>query len=51
MFDWKVYRLDRYLIENACELVKGDLERPTKRNKAVSVSSREKIGFRAMNFR
>ena len=32
------YRLDRHIIENVCELVRGDLERPTKRNKAVSVS-------------
>ena len=29
------YRLDRHLVENVCELVRGDLERPTKRNKAV----------------
>ena len=33
------YRLDRHLIENVCELVRDDLERPTKRNEAVSVSS------------
>ena len=47
------YRLDKHLIENVCELVRGDLERSTKKNKAVSVSiSRlEKIGFRAMTFR
>ena len=47
------YRLDRHLIENVCELVRADLERSTKKNKAVSVSiSRlEKIGFRAMTFR
>ena len=32
------YRFDRHLIENVCELVRGDLDRPTKRNKAVSVS-------------
>ena len=33
------YRLDRHLIENICELVRGDLERPTKRNEAINVSS------------
>ena len=27
------YRLDRHLIENVCELVSGELERPTKGNK------------------
>ena len=33
------YGLDRHLIENVGELVRGDLERPTKRNEAASVSS------------
>ena len=50
LIEW--HRLDRHLIENVFELVRCDLEIPTKRNKAVSVSiyRLEKFGFRAMTF-
>ena len=40
------YRLDRNLIENVCELVRDNLDRPTKRNEAVSVLSQVLVALR-----
>ena len=40
------YGLDKHLIENVGELVRGDLERPPKRNEAVSVSSQVSMAMR-----